>query len=70
MIENISSDLSKKILADILLNNKIEYKKLNILNLKRKIEKLKKEYQKIKKSEKLKKNNYKYFIFWEIIKKE
>lgn len=70
MIENIDSDLSKKILADILKNNKINYKKLNILNLKNKIEKLKNDYQKTKEEGQFEKNNYKYFIFWEIIKKE
>mgnify|MGYP006081352321 FL=1 len=70
MIENIDSDLSKKILTNILKNNKINYKKLNILNLKNKIEKLKNDYWKIEKEGQFKKSNYKYFIFWKIIKKK
>ena len=39
---NINSDLSKKILNNIIDNKEINYKKLNILFLKKKIQKLKK----------------------------
>lgn len=70
MIVNIDSELSKKILAKILNEKSINYKMLNIVNLKEEIEKLKKDYQRIKSKNNLKNSNYKYFIFWEIIKKE
>ncbi len=66
---NINSDLSKKILNNIIDNKEINYKKLNILFLKKKIEKLKKDYLLIKNKKKIN-ENYKLHIFWEILKKK
>lgn len=51
-------------------NEKIDYKSLKISNLKGKIEQLRKEYLKTKKTVNNINNKYKYFVFWEIIKKK
>ncbi len=66
---NINSDLSKKILNNIIDNKEINYKKLNILFLKKKIQKLKKDYLLIKNKRKVD-ENYKLYFFWEILKKK
>ena len=67
---NIDSGLSKIVLNSIIKKDKIDYKKLKILSLKKKIEDLRKEYLKMLKSLKPAKNDYKYYIFWELIKKK
>ena len=67
---NINSSLSKIVLNSIMKNEKIDYKSLKISNLKGKIEQLRKEYLKTKKTVNNINNKYKYFVFWEIIKKK
>ena len=64
----INSEISKIVLKSIIENKKINYKKLGILHVKSKILKLINSYNKKKK---LSKNlNYKYEIFWEIVKQK
>jgi hypothetical protein len=70
MTVNIDSNLSKTILANILEDKEIKYKELNIISLKSKIEKLKKDFNDLKKKSSSKKSNYKYYFFWEIFKKK
>jgi len=67
---SINSSLSKIVLNSIMKNEKIDYKSLKISNLKGKIEQLRKEYLKTKKTVNNINNKYKYFVFWEIIKKK
>ena len=70
MVINIDSDLSKKILTQIKENKLINYKELKIVPLKSKIEKLKRDYFQEFNKIKPTKNNYKYYIFWEMVKKK
>ena len=66
---NIDSSISKNILRQIVDIKKINYKKLKIVNLKSKIEKLKKDYFLISKNfSGVKKTEYKYYAFWELVK--
>ena len=64
----VCSETSKNVLNSIILDKNINFKKLKIENLKIQIENLRNEYLKIKKKLTAKSLNYKYFIFWEIIK--
>lgn len=64
----ISSETSKNILNFIILDKNINFKKLKIESLKTQIENLRNEYLKIKKRLGNENLNYRYFIFWEIIK--
>lgn len=64
----ISSEVSKKVLNSIILKKKVNLKKLKIEHLKNKIDKLNKDYLFIKKKSTNLELNYKYFLFWEIIK--
>ncbi len=67
-LSNISSELSKIILNQIIKKQKINYKKYKISHLKKDIQKLKNDYLRLeKKGEKIN-PEYKYYIFWEIIK--
>ena len=56
---NIDSDLSKNILNSIIQKEKIEFKKLKILKLKKQIESIRAEYLLREKKYKLRKNYYK-----------
>lgn len=67
---NIESEVSKSVLNSIIEDNKINYKRLKITKLKKNIEKLKYEYDKIKINIKNKDYSYRYFLFWEIVKKK
>lgn len=67
---NIDSDISKKVLNSIIKKEKIEFEKLNILNLKNKVTKLKKEYEMRLKSSKHNKKLFKNQIFWELLEKK
>lgn len=66
---NINSQLSKSVLDSIINKKKIEFKKLKILNLKKKIDLINIEYLKKIKQNNFK-NDHKYQIFWELIKKK
>ena len=66
---NIDSELSKNILNSIIQKEKIEFKKLKILKLKKQIESLRAEYLLREKNYKRDENYYKYQIFWELVKK-
>ena len=61
---NIDSSLSKIVLNSIIKNKKIDYESLKILNLKGKIEQLRKEYLKAAKTGNINNNKYKYFVFF------
>ena len=64
----INKETSKSVIESIVQNNIIDYKKLNIHKYTQKIEELRKEYLKYKNN---KVNNpYKYYVFWEIVKKK
>ena len=64
----INSEVSKKVLKSIIEDKQINYKKLGILHIKPKILKLIIDYNKKKKlSDNL---NYKYEIFWKIVKQK
>tara|TARA_B100000029_G_C17600922_1_gene965729 strand:+ start:2172 stop:3314 length:1143 start_codon:yes stop_codon:yes gene_type:complete len=67
---NIESEISKSVLNSIIDDNKINYKKLKIAKLKKDIEKLKYDYNKIKLKIKNIDYSYRYFLFWEIVKKK
>jgi hypothetical protein len=68
-ITNINSSISKNILRLIINSKKINYKKLKIVHLKNKIEKLKKDYFLISKNFiELRNAEYKYYTFWELVK--
>ena len=64
----INSDTSKYILNNILKNNKIDFKKKEVAKHKKEIQNLIKDYKNFSKKKIL--SNYKYFIFWELIKKK
>ena len=67
-LSSISSELSKIILNQIIKKQKINYKKHKISHLKKHIQKIKNDYLRLeKKGEKIN-PEYKYYIFWEIIK--
>lgn len=65
----IDSETSKIVLKSILKNTNIDYTKLNIFKYKKKILELKKIYLDKKKT-KVKKLNYKYEIFWNIVEEK
>ena len=67
---NIDSELSKNILNSIIQKEKIEFKKLKILKLKKQIESIRAEYLLREKNYKRNENYYKYQIFWELVKKK
>ena len=67
---NIDSELSKNILNSIIQKEKIEFKKLKILKLKKQIESIRAEYLLREKKYKQNENYYKYQIFWELVKKK
>ena len=62
----IESEVSKRVLKSILENIPIDYKKLKIYNYKKQILELKKNYEN-KKKNRVKKVDYKYQIFWNIV---
>ena len=64
----ISSELSKAIHNQIIKNQKIDYKKHKISHLQKDIKKIKKNYLKLEKKVDKINPEYKYYIFWEIIK--
>ena len=64
----ISSELSKTILNQIIKKQKINYKKYKINHLKKSIQKIKNDYLKLEKQREKINPEYKYYIFWEIIK--
>lgn len=64
----ISSELSKTILNQIIKNQKIDYKKHKISHLQKDIKKIKNNYLKLEKKVDKINPEYKYYIFWEIIK--
>ena len=65
----IESEVSKQVLKSILENIPIDYKKLKIYNYKKQILELKKNYENKKKS-RIKKLDYKYQIFWNIVEEK
>jgi len=65
----IESEVSKRVLKSILENIPIDYKKLKIYNYKKQILELKKNYEDKKKS-RIKKLDYKYQIFWNIVEEK
>jgi len=65
----IDSTTSKHILGSIVSNKVINYKKWNLIEHKTRIIKLKKDYNLYKKNNKFV-NEYKFYIFWELIKKK
>ena len=66
---DIDSTTSKYILGSIINNNIINYKKWNLLEQKQRIVRLKKDYKEFKKNNTTI-NKYKFYIFWELIKKK
>ena len=60
--------VSKKVLAFIREQKKINYKELNLPHLEKKIENLKKLFK--KELSKNVKKNYRNYLFWELIKKK
>ena len=64
----ISSELSKTILNQIIKNQKIDYKKHKISHLQKDIKKIQNNYLKLEKKVDKINPEYKYYIFWEIIK--
>ena len=64
----IDSATSKYVLNNILNSNKIDFKKKEISKYKKEIHRLVKEYKAFKKKKTI--SNYKYFLFWELIKKK
>ena len=66
---DIDSTASKYILSSIINNNSIDFKKWNFNEYKKRITKLKKEYTLFKKKNIIK-NEYKFYIFWELLKKK
>ena len=65
----IESEVSKEVLKSIIDKTKIDFKKLKILSLKKKITKLQKDYE--NKKIKYKYNlNYKYEIFWNMVEEK
>ena len=65
----IESEISKVVLKSIIENKKIDYKKLGILDLKKKILELQNIYN-YKNKSKIKKLDYKYEIFWNIVEEK
>ena len=61
----INSEISKLVLKSIINKKKINFKKLGIIELKKRILDLKEDYEKRK--NKIKKLRYKYQIFWSIV---
>ena len=64
----IDSTTSKYVLNNILNNNKIDFNKKEITKYKKEIRKLIKDYKTFSKKKTI--SNYKYFFFWELIKKK
>tara|TARA_B100000902_G_C27322197_1_gene925477 strand:- start:915 stop:2051 length:1137 start_codon:yes stop_codon:yes gene_type:complete len=65
----IESEISKKVLKSILDNTPIDFKKLKIQDYKKQILQLKKNYENKKKT-RIKKLDYKYQIFWNIVEEK
>lgn len=66
----ISSILSKTILNCIIEKKKINFEKLKIKHLKKDIKELENDYLEIKKKVNYKDFEYRYFLFWEMVKKK
>ncbi len=67
---NIDSEISKSVLNSIINDSKINFKKLKITKLQKNIEMLKLDYNKIKSKIKNDDYSYRYFLFWEIVRKK
>ena len=68
-LDIVSSETSKTVLKSIIENKKINYSKLKILKYKKKIETLINKYHKKNKELNFKtENNFKYRIFWHLVK--
>jgi hypothetical protein len=66
---NIDSSTSKSVLKCITENKKIDFKNLKLENFKIDINKIKNEYKRLKSKNYTINNTYKYFLFWEMVKK-
>ena len=65
----VDSNTSKYVLNSIINKKKINFKKYNLNEIKNDIVKLKKDYQKLI-NYNVSKSKYKYFFFWELLKKK